>query len=182
MLYRIGTVSLALAALLLLFTACDSVIDDPPAIEDVQLAVNTLAPEDSTDQIDANNFEQGTHGFLTDRTFDVIQDEAAFAELWEDLFSHRDEVPERPEINFDETHVVFASLGQRPTGGYAVAITEARYMPDQDEIMVEVTERVPSEDCAAIQILTFPYTVATVDAVEGASYAFDVADPQPQDC
>ncbi|NBB85420.1 MAG: protease complex subunit PrcB family protein [Bacteroidetes bacterium] len=182
MLYRIGTLSLALAAVLLLFTACDSVIDDPPAIDDLQLAVNTLAPEDSSDQIDADNFEQGTHGFLTDRSFNVIQDETAFAELWANLFSHRDEVPERPEINFDETHVVFASLGQRPTGGYAVAITEARYMPDQDEIMVEVTERVPSEDCAAIQILTFPYTVATVEVVEGASYEFDVADPQPQDC
>ena len=182
MLYRIGTVSLALAAALLLFAACDSVIDDPPAIEDGQLAVNTLAPEDSTDEINRDNFEEGTHGFLTERSFDVIQDEASFAQLWEDLFSHRDEAPERPEINFDETYVVFASLGERPTGGYAVEVTEARHMPDQNRVMVEVTERVPGEDCAAIQVLTFPYTVATVDAVEGASYDFDMADPQPQDC
>lgn len=182
MLYRIGTLSLALAAALLLFTACDSVIDDPPAIENVQLAVNTLAPEDAADEINAENFEEGTHSFLMERSFDVIQDEAAFAELWEDLFSYRDEAPERPEIDFDETYVVFASLGQRPTGGYAVAVTEARYMPDQNEVMVEVTERVPSETCAAIQVLTYPYTVATVDAVPDASYDFDVADPQPQDC
>lgn len=182
MLYRIGILSLTLAAALLLFTACESEIVDPPPIEDGQLAVNTLAPEDSSDQIDANNFEEGTHGFLTDRSFDVIQDEGAFADLWEDLFSHRDTVPERPEIDFDETYVVFASLGQRPTGGYAIEVTNARYMPDQNEVMVEVTERVPSDDCSAIQALTFPYTVAAVDAVEGASYEVEVADPQPQDC
>ena len=171
-----------LAAVLLLFAACDSVIDDPPVFEDGQLAVNTLAPVDSTDEISADNFEQGTHGFLEDESFDVIRDEGEFAELWEKLFGHRDETPERPEINFDETYVVFASLGERPTGGYAVEVTEARHMPDQNQVMVEVAERVPGEDCAAIQVLTFPYTVATVDAVEGASYDFDMADPQPQDC
>jgi len=182
MLYRIGTLSLALAATLLLFTACDSVMDDPPALQDVELAVNTLAPEDSTDEINANNFEQGTHGFLTERSFDVIQDEATFAELWENLFGHREEMPERPEVDFDETYVVFASLGQRPTGGYAVAISEAWHMPDQNEVMIEVTERVPGETCQVIQVLTYPYTVATVDAVPGASYDFEVADPQPQDC
>jgi len=181
MLYRNSAIPFILAAVLLLFAACDSLIDsDTPAEEAELLMLQDIAAEGQ--DVTAENIQQGTQGFLEERSFNVIEDEATFAELWENLYSHRDQVPERPEVNFDETYVVFAALGQRPTGGYSVQVTEARYMPDLNEVMIEVTERVPGENCVTTQALTFPFTVATVDAIPGASYEFEEGEPQSQDC
>lgn len=175
------TLLLALPLTLLLLAACDSVIDDPPQSEVELLTVQDIVVEG--DEVTAETIEQGEHGFMTERNFDVIRDEAEFATLWQNLYSHRDELPERPEVDFDETYVVFAALGERPTGGYTVQVTDARYMTEQNEVMVEVTERTPAANCTVIQVLTFPFTLATVDAVAGAEYVFEEGEPEMnEDC
>ncbi len=182
MLYRTGLFPIVVVAALILFAACDSVIDDPPPIDGTDLAVNTIAPEDSTEEITAENFEEGSHGMLTERHHELIQTQEAFENFWETLFSHRSELPEPPEIDFNEFYVVFASIGSRPNGGYSVSISDARHLPDENQVVVEVTEEQPGEGCAAIQVITYPYVLATVERVEGADYVINETDPVTRDC
>ncbi len=181
MLNRIGVIPLVMVAALVLFSACDNVVDDPQ-LGETDLAVNTIAPEDSTEEINADNFEQGSHGMVAERHQELIETQEALENVWENLFGHRSEHPDVPEIDFDEFYVVFASTGGRPSGGYSVSISEARHLATENQVLIDVTEEQPGEGCFVLGVVTYPYVLATVEKVEGADYVFNETDPVTRDC
>ena len=133
------------------------------------------------DDLSIEAIDAGAMGAVAEERREVITDAGALEARWNALYSHRSEVPEPPAINFDERVVVFASLGQRPTGGYRVEL--ARAVHDEDRGVVELTVRevTPGPSCMVQQALTFPYLWAAVEAVD-ASYVFVEGAPRVADC
>jgi len=59
---------------------------------------------------------------------------------------------------------LFWSLGEKPTGGYAVRITEVTLAGQALQVAATITE--PAEDAMVTQALTHPYAVAAVEHVD----------------
>lgn len=88
----------------------------------------------------------------------VIRDAAALSALWSRLQTGEP----LPAVDFERELVLAASAGQRPTGGYGIAVGRAVL---EDEILrVEVLETLPSPDCMTTQQLTQPVDVVAAPA------------------
>jgi hypothetical protein len=87
------------------------------------------------------------------------------------LFSLR---PPLPPIDFARQMVVAVSLGQRPTGGYAVEIVGAE---ERDGVLhVLYLERGPRPDDFVTQVLTTPYHVRVLTRSEAPQVVFQRVD------
>ncbi len=112
----------------------------------------------------------------------VVRESAEFAALWEEMHAHRSTIPERPSVDFEEKVLVFASLGQRSTGGYRVEVTGARYDEAEATVEVAIRETRPGPTCAVTQALTHPFVLASVEAVADAEYVFVEEEPVVEEC
>lgn len=104
--------------------------------------------------------EAGVYSSLASRTFLVIESAEDFARWYQDLHAHRLPPPAVPRIDFRQHLAVAVSMGHRPTGGYAIRITDAAL--DGDTINVTILERQPAPGTAQITVVTNPYAIATV--------------------
>ena len=95
----------------------------------------------------------------------VIRDANAWDQFWSELG-----VGERPEVDFTRDVVIAVAAGQRPTGGYEIAID--RVTQANRELTVEVVERTPGPNCMTTASLTQPVDVVTVPASEARSWSF----------
>jgi len=166
---------LALLLTAALFVACAN--GTSPTTQATDLSVEVLLADDLT--IEA--VEGGAMGAVTEERREVITDTDMFETRWNELYSHRREVPDPPSIDFEERVVVFAALGQRPTGGYGITLDRAVHDADEGVVELTVREVRPGQGCMVTQALTFPYLLATVDVVD-ASYEFVEGDPIEEDC
>jgi len=154
----------ALLTILLLTVVggCNGIVDgtDDRARFATEVATETLnAGAVNVDQID-----QGQYGDIVEGTQTVLRTEEAYASFWERLHADRSSVPERPSVDFGEEEVVAIVLGQRPSGGYSVAIDEVLANDAGSQILVRFTEAVPGDECGVTLALTSPYVLATVEA------------------
>lgn len=88
--------------------------------------------------------------------FYIIQDEETFTDLWVNKLEE-----EMFEINFDEKMVLAVFLGEKPSGGYNVEITEIIETDTTLEVMVSETS--PGEDDMVTMALTYPGHVVELD-------------------
>lgn len=98
-------------------------------------------------------FSMATSG-VTDSRQVVIRDGAAWQTFWQAAAGIIVPTPPAPEVNFSQDMVIAASLGQRPTGGYAVAI-DAVYEA-QGQLFVVVSEMAPAPGSIVTQSVTAP--------------------------
>ncbi len=66
------------------------------------------------------------------------------------------------EIDFDTEAVVAVRLGERPTGGYRIAVDGASRV--DGEIVISASEVAPDPGDMVTQAITYPYTVLRVTA------------------
>ncbi|NBB99582.1 MAG: protease complex subunit PrcB family protein [Bacteroidetes bacterium] len=165
-----------LALCLVLAPACEGEGTSPDETPTSLTAEVLMDDELSIEAIDA-----GAMGAVAEERRDVITDAGALEARWNALYSHRSEVPAPPSINFDERVVAFASLGQRPTGGYRVELARAVHNEDRGVVELTVREVTPGPSCMVQQVLTFPYLLAAVEAVD-APYEFVEGAPRVADC
>jgi hypothetical protein len=57
-------------------------------------------------------------------------------------------------VDFAQQNIVAVSMGQRPTGGYTIAVTAIH--EDGEKIVVDVTQKAPGAGCGTTQALTKP--------------------------
>jgi len=145
--------------------------DTDDALFTTEVATETL----NTGAVSVDQIDQGQYGDIVEGTQTVLRDEEAYASFWERLHADRSSVPERPPVDFDEEVVVAIVLGQRPSGGYSVAIDEVLANDAGGRIQVQFTETVPGDGCLATAALTSPYVLATVEAQE-ADFTFEGAE------
>jgi len=95
----------------------------------------------------------------------VIRDANAWAQFWSELG-----VGERPSVDFNHDVVVAVAAGQRPTGGYEIAID--RVTQSDGRLTIDVVERAPGPNCMTTASLTQPVDVVVVPAADAKSLSF----------
>ena len=95
----------------------------------------------------------------------VIRDANTWAEFWSELGTG-----ERPEVDFTKAVVVAVAAGQRPSGGYEIAVD--RVGQADGELTVEVVETTPGPNCITSSSPTQPVDVVVVPAVAPRSWSF----------
>jgi hypothetical protein len=95
----------------------------------------------------------------------VIRDANAWAALWSELG-----VGERPAIDFSHNLVVAVSAGQRPSGGYEIAVESVHQA--NGELAVQVVETNPGPNCMTTSSLTQPVDVVAIPTVTARSWSF----------
>lgn len=63
-----------------------------------------------------------------------------------------------------ERAIIAAFLGEKPTAGYSIRITEMRRGKDAVEVMIE--KREPGPETIVAQVITYPYSIAVARADE----------------
>ncbi len=95
----------------------------------------------------------------------VIRDANAWADFWSELG-----VGERPTVDFSQDVVVAVAAGQRPTGGYEIAVD--RVVNNNGELTADVVETAPGPNCMTTASLTQPVDVVVVPGVTPRSWSF----------
>jgi protease stability complex PrcB-like protein len=95
----------------------------------------------------------------------IIRDANAWASFWSELG-----VGDRPAVDFTRDVVVAVAAGQRPTGGYEIAVDRVRQA--NGELTVEVVETTPGPNCMTTTSLTQPVDVIVVPASTARSWSF----------
>lgn len=95
----------------------------------------------------------------------VIRDANSWDQFWSELG-----VGERPAVDFTRDVVVAVAAGQRPTGGYEIAVD--RVSQANGELSVEVVERTPGPNCMTTASLTQPVDVVVVPLADAKSWSF----------
>ncbi|CAN5722221.1 hypothetical protein BH23GEM9_BH23GEM9_12820 [soil metagenome] len=97
----------------------------------------------------------------------LITSETQWAEAWARIYSNISPVPVRPAVDFSQNVIVLVAMGQRPTTGYSVNITETRV--HGNSLYVRVTERLPGPSCGTGQALTAPVHAVQVPRQSGGA-------------
>ena len=118
-----------------------------------------------TRTLDSRRIGQWTRTGVGEARRLVIRDANAWAQFWSELGAG-----ERPEVDFTRDVVIVVAAGQRPTGGYEIAID--RVTQANRELTIEVIERTPGPNCMTTASLTQPVDVVTVPASEARSWSF----------
>lgn len=163
--------------------AQDSTASEPVALAPTpEQAPGAVAPSDTASAAAAPS-EQGYAPYGNNRTLDirrigqwtrtgigesrrlVIRDANAWGQFWSELG-----VGERPSVDFNRDVVVAVAAGQRPTGGYEIAVD--RVTQSDGQLTVEVVERTPGPNCMTTASLTQPVDVVVVPAADAKSLSF----------
>lgn len=95
----------------------------------------------------------------------VIRDANAWAAFWSELG-----VGDRPAVDFSRDLVVAVAAGQRPSGGYEVAVD--RVSQTNGELTIEVVETSPGPNCMTSSSLTQPVDIVVVPGVNARGWSF----------
>jgi hypothetical protein len=95
----------------------------------------------------------------------IIRDANAWADFWSELG-----VGDRPAVDFTRDVVVAVAAGQRPTGGFEIAVDRVRQA--NGELTVEVVETAPGPNCMTTASLTQPVDVVVVPALTARNWSF----------
>jgi hypothetical protein len=128
-------------------------------------AAQGYAPYGSGKDLDIRRIGQWTRTGIGEARRLVIRDANAWAEFWSELG-----VGERPSVDFSRDVVVAVAAGQRPSGGYEIAVE--RVVDNGGELTAEVVETTPGPNCITTASLTQPVDVVVVPGVAPQSWSF----------
>jgi hypothetical protein len=123
------------------------------------------APYGNSRTLDLRRIGQWTRTGIGESRRLVIRDINAWAQFWSELG-----VGDRPSVDFSHDVVVAVASGQRPTGGYEIAVD--RVTQAKGELTVEVVERTPGPNCMTTASLTQPVDIVVVPAADTKSLSF----------
>jgi hypothetical protein len=95
----------------------------------------------------------------------VIRDANGWNEFWSELGTG-----DRPDVDFTKAVVVAVAAGQRPTGGYEIAVDRVGQV--DGELTVQVLETSPGPNCSTSSSPTQPVDVVVVPVVAPRSWSF----------
>jgi hypothetical protein len=104
----------------------------------------------------------------------VIRSAAQWSQVWERITESYLPRPPAPTVNFDHEMVILVAMGQRPSGGYSIAV-EGVY-DAAGRLYAEVRERSPGASCGVTTALTQPVDAVRVPRRDGAVIFVDRAE------
>lgn len=84
----------------------------------------------------------------------AVTDAATWRAVWQQIYAKQQPQPDAPAVDFDETGVLVAALGERPSGGFDIRIDSV--VRFERRTVVYLTERSPGPDCGVTLALTQP--------------------------
>lgn len=101
---------------------------------------------------------------IHDRRRLVLDNAADWVEFWNELQAVVIPVPPPPDIDFGRYIVIAATMGQQPSGGYAIELEEV--FEADGTIFTIVVEVTPAPGCAQIPVITAPAAAIRIDRVD----------------
>jgi len=127
------------------------------------------------------NFPPATSGGIREPMQVVLKDPKALADLWEKANAHLAPLPAPPKVDFAKEMVALASLGLKPTAGYAIEIVGARAVGKTTRILWSAHE--PGTAASLVKLETQPWhavILPTASTVEWVEYIPPGRRPQPK--
>ncbi len=107
---------------------------------------------------------KGLHSGIDAPRLSVVRDGEAWQALWQAHHAMRQPAPPLPEIDFTRDMVIVAFMGQRPSGGYHITVSEV--MEHRGAVLVRMVSRTPPSDGIATQALTQPFHLVRVPRLD----------------
>ena len=101
---------------------------------------------------------------LTERERIVVRDAQSWASLWTRLVGSHRPAPAPPAVDFSREMLVVASMGTRPSGGYAIYIDGVAAV--RGNLVVSTREVSPGRRCGVTAALTAPVALARLERSE----------------
>lgn len=102
----------------------------------------------------------GAASKLLEKRYSAIKTKEDFTALLAELDQHSLPQDRIDAIDFSKEMVVIANFGQKPSGGYEIEIKKVS--ENEKNVLVNVTETTPGENCMTTSILTSPFHLVTV--------------------
>ena len=134
-----------------------------PEVRDVPSDAVAIVGDDFQDAINGMRHFSG----YDERARRVIRDRETWILVWLRVTTTASSRPV-PHVDFDNNMIIFAAMGTRPTGGYAIEI--AQLFRRGDDIYAVVRETSPGRTCYLTQAVTAPVTAALVPRTSGNVY------------
>lgn len=109
--------------------------------------------------------EQGDISGCVEETYIVVRTEAEWIEVWERHTTPYNPGPQYPQVNFAESMVLCAFMGERPTAGYRISV-ETIWV-EEEIVHVEISKGSPEKGMLVAQVLTYPYVFVLFERREG---------------
>ncbi len=103
---------------------------------------------------------EGTQSAIRQPRRVVVRTEDEWKKLWTEHTQRVDPKPALPAVDWSKEMLLAVFMGERSTGGYRIAVKEAREA--DGKLVVTVTEQSPGFGGATIQVLTAPYQMVAV--------------------
>lgn len=120
--------------------------------EEVAVAHETEASSFSMETI-----AQGGFSGVEEEGCQVIRSQVEWTEVWNNI----NQGSELPEIDFSQYMLIAAFMGEQPTTGYSIEVSQAFYY--QDKLMVTIIKKQPAKDAMVGEALTQPYHIVKVE-------------------
>lgn len=88
-------------------------------------------------------------------TYLAINDQETWTRVWTQAFCDSYSCPPTPQVDFEHRTVLVVFLGQKPTSGYAVNVTQVTQQGSELHVLVTLTT--PGRSCGEYEVLTFPF-------------------------
>lgn len=136
--------------LLVLGTACRPAVSRGLLVDPVQF--HRLTPGGQPVQ----------HSGLALATRTVLTDAGRFEALWREAFASAASPEAPPAVDWSREKVVFVALGERPSGGYGIAVTSVQRVGG--ELLIEIESTSPG-NCPSAAVMSQPVDVVSIPSI-----------------
>jgi hypothetical protein len=137
----------------------------PKSVEAPASQEQGYAPYGSGNDLDIRRIGQWTRTGINEARRLVIRDANTWSAFWSELG-----VGERPAVDFTRDIAVAVATGQRPSGGYEIAVSRIRQA--DGALTIEVTETAPGPNCMTAATLTQPVDLVVIPAQGVRNWTF----------
>jgi hypothetical protein len=127
--------------------------------------------------------EGGQTGFKDNQTqLRVVTSEDEWEEFWRQHQENRLPPAARPDVDFSDAFVAAVFLGQRPSGGYALNVTQV--VVEDGVYRIHYESSSPGQGCGTAAVITHPYVILTLSRQEGVGteVALEFEGDKPYSC
>ncbi|HEU5304968.1 MAG TPA: protease complex subunit PrcB family protein [Gemmatimonadales bacterium] len=140
--------------------------DRPPGLEPAAPPPSQgYAPYETSGDLQVRRIGQWAHTGIGEARRMVIRDANGFAQLWAELGAG-----DRPDVDFTQNVVIVAAAGERPSGGYEIAID--RVAQADGQLTIQVIETAPGPNCITAGGATKPVDVVVLTGAAPRGWSF----------